>query len=93
MNILAFDVEEKELPEEWKALLEKGKDSNGEEVFSEMLDDLICLAAISDMQGAMLRFLMLQTDIPQEMWEYSAELMEMVDQVLQKWERYAQPSA
>ncbi len=92
MKVLAFDVEEKDLPEEWKVLLEKGKDSNGEEVFSEMLDDLICLAAISDMQGAMLRFLMLQTDIPQEMWEYSAELMEMVDQVLQKWERYTQPS-
>lgn len=93
MKVLAFDVEEKDLPEEWKALLEKGKDSNGEEVLSEMLDDLICLAAISDVQGAMLRFLMLQTDIPQEMWEYSEELMEMVDQVLQKWERYAQPSA
>ena len=92
MNILAFDVEEKELPEEWKALLEKGKDSNGEEVFSEMLDDMICLAAVSDVQGAMLRFLMLQTDVPQEMWAYSAGLMEKVDQVLQKWERYAQPS-
>lgn len=92
MKVLAFDVEEKDLPEEWKALLEKGKDSNGEEVFSEMLDDMICLAAISDVQGAMLRFLILQTDVPQEMWEYSAELMEMVDQVLQKWERYAQPS-
>lgn len=93
MKVLAFDVEEKELPEEWKALLEKGKDSNGEEVFSEMLDDMICLAAVSDVQGAMLRFLMLQTDVPQEMWAYSAELMEKVDQVLQKWERYAQPSA
>lgn len=92
MKVLAFDVEEKNLPEEWKALLEKGKDSNGEEVLSEMLDDMICLAAISDVQGAMLRFLMLQTDIPQEMWEYSAELMEKVNQVLQKWERYAQPS-
>lgn len=92
MKVLAFDVEEKDLPEEWKALLEKGKDSNGEEVLSEMLDDMICLAAISDVQGAMLRFLLLQTDIPQEMWEYSAELMEKVDQVLQKWERYAQPS-
>ena len=93
MKVLAFDVEEKDLPEEWKALLAKGKDSNGEEVLSEMLDDMICLAAVSDVQGAMLRFLMLQTDIPQEMWEYSAELMEKVDQVLQKWERYAQPSA
>lgn len=93
MKVLAFDVEEKDLPEEWKALLEKGKDGDGEEVFSEMLDDMICLAAVSDVQGAMLRFLMLQTDIPQEMWEYSAELMEKVDQVLQKWERYAQPSA
>lgn len=92
MKVLAFDVEEKDLPEEWKALLEKGKDSNGEEVLSEMLDDLICLAAVSDVQGAMLRFLMLQTDVPQEMWEYSAELMEKVDLVLQKWERYAQPS-
>lgn len=92
MKVLAFDVEEKDLPEEWKALLAKGKDSNGEEVLSEMLDDMICLAAVSDVQGAMLRFLMLQTDIPQEMWEYSAELMEKVDQVLQKWERYAQPS-
>ena len=93
MKVLAFDVEEKELPEDWKALLEKGKDSNGEEVFSEMLDDMICLAAVSDVQSAMLRFLMLQTDVPQEMWAYSAELMEKVDQVLQKWERYAQPSA
>ena len=92
MKVLAFDVEEKELPEDWKALLEKGKDSNGEEVFSEMLDDMICLAAVSDVQSAMLRFLMLQTDVPQEMWAYSAGLMEKVDQVLQKWERYAQPS-
>lgn len=92
MKVLAFDVEEKDLPEEWKALLAKGKDSNGEEVLSEMLDDMICLAAVSDVQGAMLRFLMLQTDVPQEMWEYSAELMEKVDLVLQKWERYAQPS-
>ena len=92
MKVLAFDVEEKELPEDWKALLEKGKDSNGEEVFSEMLDDMICLAAVSDVQSAILRFLMLQTDVPQEMWAYSAELMEKVDQVLQKWERYAQPS-
>ena len=92
MKVLAFDVEEKELPEDWKALLEKGKDSNREEIFSEMLDDMICLAAVSDVQSAMLRFLMLQTDVPQEMWAYSAELMEKVDQVLQKWERYAQPS-
>ena len=35
----------------YKELLEKGKDSNGEEVFGEMLDDLLYLAELIDFMG------------------------------------------
>ena len=35
----------------YKELLEKGKGSNGEEVFSEMLDDLLYLAELLDFMG------------------------------------------
>ena len=33
----------------YKELLEKGKDSDGEEVFGEMLDDLLYLAELIDL--------------------------------------------
>ena len=35
----------------YKELLEKGKDSNGEEVFGEMLADLLYLAELIDFMG------------------------------------------
>ena len=35
----------------YKELLERGKDSNGEEVFGEMLDDLLYLAELIDFMG------------------------------------------
>ena len=35
---------EKICADNYKELLEKGKDSNGEEVFGEMLDDLLYMA-------------------------------------------------
>jgi hypothetical protein len=54
------------------------------------MDDLILFAALSDVQSAMLRLLMLQVDAPQEMWEFSAEIMDIIEQELGKWEHYAQ---
>jgi len=38
----------------------------------------------------MLRLLMLpDADVPQEMWEFSAGITDMVERTLDKWERYA----
>lgn len=52
-------VKREDIPKELQMLLENGKDSNGEEVFSHMPEDLIYLAALVDMQSSMLHLLML----------------------------------
>ena len=41
-------VKREDIPKELQMLLENGKDSNGEEVFSHMPEDLIYLAALVD---------------------------------------------
>ena len=51
-------VKREDIPKELQMLLENGKDSNGEEVFSHMPEDLIYLAALVDMQSSMLHLLM-----------------------------------
>ena len=45
-------VKREDIPKELQMLLENGKDSNGEEVFSHMPEDLIYLAALVDMQSS-----------------------------------------
>ena len=52
-------VKREDIPKELQMLLKNGKDSNGEEVFSHMPEDLIYLAALVDMQSSMLHLLML----------------------------------
>ena len=47
-------VKREDIPKELQMLLENGKDSNGEEVFSHMPEDLIYLAALVDMQSYLL---------------------------------------
>ena len=44
-------IAERICADNYKELLEKGKDSNGEEVFGEMLDDLLYLAELIDLWG------------------------------------------
>lgn len=50
-------VKREDIPKELQMLLKNGKDSNGEEVFSHMPEDLIYLAALVDMQSSMLHLL------------------------------------
>lgn len=74
--------------------LEEGEDADGEETFSKMLDDLLYLAALMDTQNCLLRLALsggVQT--PESLEEFAQELMGMADQVLEKWEVYAQPFA
>ena len=61
----------------YKELLEKGKDSNGEEVFGEMLDDLLYLAELIDFMGI--------TSCLAARRTLSERL---ADEVLEKWESY-----
>ena len=63
-------VKREDIPKELQMLLKNGKDSNGEEVFSHMPEDLIYLAALVDMQSSMLHLLMLHGNpLPPEAWK------------------------
>lgn len=68
-------VKREDIPKELQMLLENGKDSNGEEVFSHMPEDLIYLAALVDMQSSMLHLLMLHGNpLPPEAWKFAASI-------------------
>ena len=43
MKICTVNIDEKDLPEELKILLDMGKDGNGEEVFGYLMDDGISI--------------------------------------------------
>ena len=85
-------VKREDIPKELQMLLKNGKDSNGEEVFSHMPEDLIYLAALVDMQSSMLHLLMLHGNpLPPEAWKFAACIPKMADATLEKGEEYAQP--
>lgn len=93
MKIWAFNMDEKDLPEEWKALLEMGKDSDGEEVFVCMMDDLLYLAALVDLQSDFMRIAKLRGGIlPEGFDTFPEEVRHLADETLAKWEIYAQPT-
>ncbi len=85
-------VKEKIYQKNCKCFWRMEKDSNGEEVFSHMPEDLIYLAALVDMQSSMLHLLMLHGNpLPPEAWKFAASIPKMADATLEKWEEYAQP--
>ena len=68
-------VKREDIPKELQMLLKNGKDSNGEEVFSHMPEDLM-------LHG---------NPLPPEAWKFAASIPKMADATLEKWEEYAQP--
>lgn len=86
-------MSEKELQEELQKLLHMGKDEDGEEVFSSMLDDLIYLASLLDLQGSLCSVALICGDrLPRDAWELGRMIQEETENVLQKWELYAEPT-
>lgn len=84
------NIEKKEICEELNKLLNADREGDGEEIFACMMDDLIYFASLLDVQGSMLRLLMLhEKKMPKEMWEYSQKIKEQIDQTMEKWELYA----
>lgn len=84
------NIEKKERCEELNKLLNADQEGDGEEIFACMMDDLIYFASLLDVQGSMLRLLMLnEKKMPKEMWEYSQKIKEQIDQTMEKWELYA----
>ena len=65
--------------EKVKQLLEAGKDSNGEEVFGEMLDDMLFLSEMIDLQ-------LVLSERMQDMLLTS--ILSNVDEISHKWEVY-----
>ena len=81
------------MQEELQKLLHMGKDEDGEEVFSSMLDDLIYLASLLDLQGSLCSVALICGDrLPRDAWELGRMIQEETENVLQKWELYAEPT-
>lgn len=93
MKIWALNMDEKDLPEGWKALLEMEKDSDGEEVFACMMDDLLYLAALVDLQSDFMKIAKLRGGIlPEGFGTFPEDVRHLADETLAKWEIYAQPT-
>ena len=72
----------------YKELLEKGKDSNGEEVFGEMLDDLLYLAELIDFMGITSCLAARGTLSERLTDKLTDSIAGLADEVLEKWENY-----
>ena len=72
----------------YKELLEKGKDSNGEEVFGEMLDDLLYLAELIDFMGITSCLAARRTLSERLTDKLTDSIAGLADEVLEKWESY-----
>lgn len=89
----AVKMSEKELQEELQKLLQMGEEDDGEEVFSSMLDDLIYLASLLDLQGSLCSVALICGDrLPGDAWDLGRMIQAETEQILQKWERYAEPT-
>ena len=72
----------------YKELLEKGRDSNGEEVFGEMLDDLLYLAELIDFMGITSCLAARGTLSERLTDKLTDSIAGLADEVLEKWENY-----
>lgn len=79
---------EKICADNYKELLEKGKDSNGEEVFGEMLDDLLYMAELIDFMGVASCLASRGTMSERLTDKLTDSVAGMADEVLEKWESY-----
>ena len=77
----------------YKELLEKGKDSNGEEVFGEMLDDLLYLAELIDFMGITSCLAARGTLSERLTDKLTDSIAGLADEVLEKWENYQDKAA
>lgn len=74
--------------EKVKQLLEAGKDSNGEEVFGEMLDDMLFLSEMIDLQQVLF-YLREKEGLSERMLDMLlTSILSNVDEILHKWEVY-----
>lgn len=93
MKNFTVNMKEKDLPEEWKALLEMYAQGDGEEVFSSMLDDLLYLAALIDLQSDYIKLMELRAGaVPVGFSNFPREVKHQAEEILIKWEDYAQPT-
>ena len=74
--------------EKVKQLLEAGKDSNGEEVFGEMLDDMLFLSEMIDLQQVLF-YLREKEGLSERMLDMLlTSILSNVDEISHKWEVY-----
>ena len=74
--------------EKVKQLLEAGKDSNGEEVFGEMLDDMLFLSEMIDLQQVLF-YLREKEGLSERMLDMLlTSILSNVHKISHKWEVY-----
>lgn len=77
------------LLEELDELLDAGTDSDGEEVFSCMLDDLLYFSELIGLQARLFHLLQLRGGrLPQEIRDLAEDIPELATAVLEKWSLY-----
>lgn len=72
---------------------EKGFEGDGEEIFGEMMDDLLHMAALVDTLYGTIYYLADRRMTGNRAMERGRKLLSEADRVLEKWQRYSMPEA
>lgn len=83
---------EMKLPEGMKERLDLLLGGDGEEIFGQMMDDILYLSALIDLQHDFLRVVEFNYGVlPEGFSDFVQSVKTLADRTVDKWEDYAQP--
>lgn len=93
MKICEKKAEEMKMPEGMKEYLDMVLNGDGEEIFGQMLDDILYLSALVDLQNDFLRVAEFHYCVlPEGFTDFAESVKRLADRTVEKWENYAQPT-
>lgn len=92
MKISKEKMAQMKLPEGMKEYLDMVLNGDGEEVFGQMMDDILYLSALIDLQHDFLRVVDFNYGVLQEGFsDFAESVKKLADRTVDKWEDYAKP--
>lgn len=92
MKISKEKMAEIKIPEGMKEYLDMVLNGDGEEIFGQMMDDILYLSALIDLQHDFLRIVDFNYGVlPEGFPDFAESVKKLADRTVDKWEDYAKP--
>lgn len=92
MKISKEKMAEIKIPEGMKEYLDMVPNGDEEEIFGQMLDDILYLSALIDLQHDFLRIVEFNYGVlPEGFSDFAESVKKLSDRTVDKWEDYAKP--